>query len=408
MASLADLIFSPYVLGPEIAMLATLMVISILGLMYIISPFLGQTSIRMWIRTKLYDEISAIIFVFAFLAFGTIVATFPIANAFIGIGIVPDQCNYHVNSALSDTINNTNLYFLSVCDVNNYNGAVGTFNTYTYYLAGLTSVAPIVGLSYPGTIRSPVSGAASAAEGGGFGNGVVGVTSSEQTPEEDFNSGEIPGLNNGGVTDTGIGISTQIDLLPIYPTFHYVIPMLNMLYIFFILAQVQMLLISAAPLIFALLMALGLVARSFGITRSFGGAMIAFAIGIGFIYPLVTSISYGFLDYSIQYAGQQFLCAFGVNPTSVCPLITTRILESMGTVFTSFFSLNFGEFVAQITAGPIILPIFRAFVMYSGLVAMGLTLIPLLNLTVVDAFIVDFSKAMGERMDFLSLLTRIL
>ena len=37
-------------------------------------------------------------------------------------------------------------------------------------------------------------------------------------------------------------------------------------------------------------------------------------------------------------------------------------------------------------------------------VVAGLTFIPFLNFTIVDAFIVDFSKAIGERLDFMSLL----
>ncbi len=416
--ALTDILFSPYLLAPEIAALAVLLVTSVLGVMYIISPLLGQTSIRTWIRTKFYEEMSSLVFIFAFLVFGALIFTFPITGAFTGLGIVPNQCNPAHNSALAQTIAlssdpsmYSNLYFLSLCDMNNYNGAVSTFNVYTYYLAGLTSIAPMLGLQFPPRSQSPISEVSQAAEGAGVEAGGVGLVTDPPSPESTDNPNEIPPIDEGGVTDTGIGISTSIELLPISPTFHYVIPMLNMLYIFFILSQVQMLLIASSALIYAILMSLGLVARSFGITRTFGGAMIAFAIGIGFIYPLMTAISYGFLDYSIQIAGHQFVCTFNPIPDSLCggqETLIGRILGAIGAFVSDIFTLNPGGAIIAVTASPVILPIFRSFVIYSGLIAMGLSLIPLLNLTVVDAFIVDFSKSIGERMDFLSLLTRIL
>jgi hypothetical protein len=45
---------------------------------------------------------------------------------------------------------------------------------------------------------------------------------------------------------------------------------------------------------------------------------------------------------------------------------------------------------------------------YLGLIIIGLVFVPLLNFIIVDTFIIDFSQAIGERMDFLSMLTGIL
>jgi len=43
-----------------------------------------------------------------------------------------------------------------------------------------------------------------------------------------------------------------------------------------------------------------------------------------------------------------------------------------------------------------------------GLAIAGLTFIPFLNFTIVDAFIVDFSRAIGEKIDFMTLLLGII
>ncbi|EQD57918.1 hypothetical protein B2A_04611, partial [mine drainage metagenome] len=37
----------------------------------------------------------------------------------------------------------------------------------------------------------------------------------------------------------------------------------------------------------------------------------------------------------------------------------------------------------------------------------GLTFIPFLNFTILDAFIVDFSKVMGEKVSFMALLSNL-
>ncbi len=425
--AIANILLSPYALGPEIAVLAAIVVMSVLGVMYMIGPFLGRSDLRTWIRAKIYEEVSSLIFVFAFLVFAVMYATFPITSAFSSIGLVPGPCvcpstsnNCPQQSPLSppDPSLYNNFYFLSVCDISTYNSQVSTFNTYTYYLSAVISLSPALSVSAPAQSDAALKDAKAAVEQGGgvatgsifqnLGGGFEASGSFDSAPTDTDTEGEIPSIGGITVTNIGWGANMALNFLPIAPTFHYVIPLLNMLYVFYILSQVQVLLISAAPLIFALLMALGLVARSFGITRTFGGAMIAFAMGIGFVYPLMTSISYGFLDSSIATAQNQFTCVIGMNPTfsSSCPTIISRVLNLLGDLFSSAWNGNLSP--QSLLGDQYFRPIIQSFLIYSGLIAMGLSLIPLLNLTVVDAFIVDFSRAMGERMDFLSLLTRIL
>ncbi|MEM3460077.1 MAG: hypothetical protein QXO24_02535, partial [Candidatus Micrarchaeaceae archaeon] len=45
--------------------------------------------------------------------------------------------------------------------------------------------------------------------------------------------------------------------------------------------------------------------------------------------------------------------------------------------------------------------------MYLGIFAIGLLFIPILNFIILDAFIIDFSRAVGEKIDFMSLLVRM-
>jgi hypothetical protein len=128
------------------------------------------------------------------------------------------------------------------------------------------------------------------------------------------------------------------------------------------------------------------------------------------IFPLMTAFSYGFLDNAINTSSSQFLCSFGFNfsPGSGCATIATRILGTIGSFITDIFTANPAGAFGDLTAGPFIFPVLQSFIIYGSLVAMGFTFLPLFNLTVVDAFIVDFSRSIGERMDFLSLLTRLL
>ena len=45
---------------------------------------------------------------------------------------------------------------------------------------------------------------------------------------------------------------------------------------------------------------------------------------------------------------------------------------------------------------------------YAGLAGAGLLLIPFVNFLIIDVFIIDFSKVIGEKMDFMKILTGII
>ncbi|MCL4411596.1 hypothetical protein M1329_01515 [Candidatus Marsarchaeota archaeon] len=142
-----------------------------------------------------------------------------------------------------------------------------------------------------------------------------------------------------------------------------------------VLNQVQVILLSSSLLFLSLFVTIGIVARTFGFTRTFGGAMIAIGLGVGLIYPLLVTLTYGFIDPQLASAN------LAVDISNAVQLI-------IGIVFTS-----------SIPAG------LSAFFMKLGYLITGLTFIPFLNFIIVDAFIVDFSKAIGERIDFMSMMT---
>jgi len=126
----------------------------------------------------------------------------------------------------------------------------------------------------------------------------------------------------------------------------------------------------------------------FGITRTFGGAAIAFAIGLGFVYPMLVAITYGFIDNAMAYAYVKFA-------NNLIGYITLLI----PTLISAFFSFSLTAFAVP--------AIVEWFMIYIGMVGLGLFLIPFINFVITDIFIIDFSRAIGEKIDLLSMLSRI-
>jgi hypothetical protein len=191
----------------------------------------------------------------------------------------------------------------------------------------------------------------------------------------------IPGFS--GAIDpipTGIGISMQITLPSLVPTgsgqiFTLVISAMMFLLIF---NQIQVIALAGAIFFLSFFLTIGLIARTVGFARTFGGAMIAFGIGLGVIYPLLVVITYGYIDVSI--------CATCLQSASNGTLFLNGFVSLMTSLWTGGFT-GVGT-----TMGTIFLD--------TGYVIAGLTFIPLLNFAIVDAFIIDFSSAIGEKMSF--------
>lgn len=141
------------------------------------------------------------------------------------------------------------------------------------------------------------------------------------------------------------------------------------------LAQMALLRISAA--LFVILFPVGVILRSFGATRGFGGGLIAIALGFFLMYPLLAVLFYGAVsgDISSNYSGlsSSFQNA-GLSPTD-----------------TNWF----GGGIIGLLAG------------FVGRAVMGAIIIPLIMFMVLIAFVKGLSIALGEEVD-VSNLTRLI
>ncbi len=344
-----------------IILLTTLAIIAVIAVIYQLSPLLGRNDIKVWARAKIYDCFITIIFAIIFLSFSTIVLTTSPVSAFSSLGIVPNACNPSVSGNNPTSSNIADIYGLSDCEFYTFNQAAASFTQSMFVLAIIGGINPSATVSTPSPF--PISPA----------------------------------------TGSGVGFSFQFQLFPIVIVHQYIVPYMQAYFTAVLVSQLLQIVLNSSAILFSIFMILGLIARSFGITKSFGGAMIAFGLGLGFIYPLMASLTYGFMDTAIQNAA----CVLSGTPTTT-PQLTTcgASIGSMASVlFVGMLSVPINSiFNGLFSFASKLTPL----VVYGGFVAAGLLLIPLLNLIVVDAFIVDFSKAIGERMDLFSLLTRML
>lgn len=354
LSSVNGFLTAPYTAWFPVVVAVALAVLAVLSFLYILSPALGRNDIRTWVRFKIVDVFLSIIFILIFAAFASATCTVNPSGFFQQYGMLPKFCQS------AQTINNVavpvpnNLYSIALCDIYTFNS-----NSYAYldnwFFGGMIAFAFLPSLS--GSVP-PIFG------------GFIGITFRVGLP--------VPVLGTLGVLLGGI----------------YLLQVVN---------EMQLILISTAPLLFAIFMSIGLIARIFGITRTFGGAMIAFGIGIGLVYPFIVAITYGFI---------------GVLLTS----IQANVVASGATIWTAVIAV-----VQYLFANPIVgagyaaatpnlisalVAAFQSNIFYQivegvGLIFVGMSFIPFINFLILDAFIVDFSAAVGERMNFMSLLTRL-
>jgi hypothetical protein len=179
------------------------------------------------------------------------------------------------------------------------------------------------------------------------------------------------------------------------------------LFLLFAVNQMQMLLLSSALLIFSTFMAIGLIARLFGITRSFGGAMIAFALGVGVLYPLMVCLTYGFLNTGLQEVVSSY-CLPAIGCLLKVEQWSLLIFSFLSMLIYLMLGMTCPTVQAACTIQTYLPQLLGQLVTYGGIMSIGLTLVPFFNFLIVDTFIVDFSRAFGERMDLLSLLGNLI
>ena len=305
-----------------VAMVAVLLIIMVAALVYMLSGIMGNESWRAWSLGQVYEALMSFILLLAFAFFTYLFFVNP-QTAFGHAGLVPPQCT-----------GTTTIYTLAACDISTFNGDAFSMAQTLYlisYFAGITSGINIA-VAVPSMPDLGVS---------------FGLPSFIPTNAESM-------------------LGTAFDAI-----------------IFtLILNQIQVILIAGALLFLSVFMVLGLIARTFGVTRTFGGAMIAFGLGLGLVYPLLVTITYGFIT------------------TSIGTINVYTLVQNIGITLIQLFlnAISFG-FVSTLS-NAFLMP----FLLQLGYIIAGLTFLPFLNFTILDAFILDFSRAMGQQMDFMSLL----
>ncbi|MDE1865513.1 MAG: hypothetical protein KGH94_02650 [Candidatus Micrarchaeota archaeon] len=321
-----------------IAFLAALCVIIIAALIYMIAPVLNSRAMQEWSRIQIYEAVLSLALVIAFIVVVKLLSLNP-EPGFASVGIVPQGCTA-ANS----------IYALSSCDLAQFNNAGYSIATTLWEFSFLRAVIP------SSTLK-------------------VQPFSLEDGIQFQFSVPNILSAGNDKLLKS----------------------LMEFVLLFLLLSQVQLVLISSALLLMSFFFAIGLVARIFGISRSFGGAMIAFGIGLGILFPLLTGITYGYIDVSIN-----SYCIANAGAVSCSGL---SFLQSFLNIFVNPFTQIAGLFAP--TGGPLgatAVPLFiqSATTLFDsvGYLLAGLIVIPVVNVIIVDAFVVDFSTAIGERMSF--------
>jgi hypothetical protein len=144
-----------------------------------------------------------------------------------------------------------------------------------------------------------------------------------------------------------------------------------------VLTLTQMVLLKMTASIFVILFPIGVILRSFGVTRGFGGGLIAIAIGFFIFYPLLVVLFYGAVtgDISNDYTGlRDSVKNVGLSPTGPD---------------------WFGGGLLGSLAG------------FIGKTIMGAIFIPLIMFMILISFVKGLSMALGEEVD-VSNLTRLI
>ncbi len=331
-SGLQHLITSGVASWTGVAAVIIILIMAIAGLVYMLSSTINSNNGRRWAKIQVFQGFVALFFIFIFLTLASLMFGNP-QSTFGGAGVVPPTCT-----------STDSIFTLASCNIATFliiSSSIFQLFSYASYLCGL-----------------------------------------------------VPGFSLTVSVPSTIGLSLGTSLPSILPRSaeEYLSVMMDFLLFAIMLNQLQMLMIAVAPLLFSILITIGLLAWAAGFSRSFGGAMIAFAIGLGILYPILVSLTYGFINTSIL-----------ASLSSLGPGISVSQIVNLGVSILSLLSVFASNLVSAFLLGEFTPQLATILIEY-GYIFAGLTFIPFLNFMVLDAFVSDFSKLMGERMSFMSLL----
>lgn len=319
-----------------VAIVAILALILIAAIVYMLSGIINSENAKQWSRFQIYEALLSVLLLSVFVAVTYIFFLNP-QPVFGALKIVPQPQN-----GLSGCTGATQIFTLATCDVSQFNNASFSMFRYAFLSTYIT-------------------------------NFISGYT-------------VVPKFDPIEVTPT-INIEFQIPSIIPEGTENLLEIVDDAILFSLIFNQLQLIVLSGAVFFLAFFVSLGIIVRSLGFSRTFGGAMIAFGLGLGIVYPLITAITYGYIDVAANVMCiQSFVCSFKTIGSTLLTLI--------------FDSAVFGASGAGTALGSLILQ--------TGYIAAGLTIIPLINIAIVDAFITDFSSAVGERMSFSQLFSGLI
>ncbi|MGC8694641.1 MAG: hypothetical protein ACP5RI_03445 [Candidatus Micrarchaeia archaeon] len=300
-----------------IGLIAVLTIIIIAAIVYSLSGIINSPNMKAWSRLQIYQAIitGALLIFFISILYLTYINPTSMLSS---VNLLPSQCS-----------NVNDMYQAASCDMYVFN------NDALSYIDASGAIALTLAFAPSFTIN-------------------------------------IPLYNDFSISFANISIfpADMEDLLPLFFSFMMSI---------FILNNILLILLVGAVFWFVSFVVIGLIARALGVTRSFGGSMIALGVGLGIVLPILVILMYGFIDVQIG----------NVNAIS----IASELFGFMEFLFLYLFVQ--GQFPFSLSTVMLTL---------ASIIA-GLTIIPFLIFTVLDAFIIDFSTAIGERIDFMSTLT---
>ncbi len=328
---------------------------------YMLALVMGSTMAAQWARRQVYEALISLAMIIVFFALAGLMFLNPV-KAMQGVGLAPPSCN-GTSSALTTP---TNMYMLAACNLQLFNNnALGVFSSLIWFNTFL-----MFGVELKLTL-SPMG---------------------QTTPDFNIATTFSP-IPSTGTNTTGF--------------------LMEILLAAVLLDQFQLVLVSGSILFLFVLITLGLIARTFGFSRSFGGTLIALGLGLGLLYPMMVALTYGFVNTQVNSAGTALasdsLTALGAasGATFASSLMSGGLINpaSLGTFMLYAENAAVSVVTSGNSAATSVANIPGDLIRLISTFIVGLTFIPVLNLLILGAFVSDLSSAIGERVNLLSMLT---